>query len=177
MRHYQRVFIPGATYFLTFNLARRHGTLLVDHIDALRKAFRSTQASHTFTTHAVVVLPDHVHCLVELPEGDADFPTRIRLIKSKFSRTLPKTESISHSRERKGERGIWQRRFWEHLIRDEVDFARHMDYVHYNPVKHGLVSRVGDWPYSSFHRLVKLGVYPANWGNRSSTMDLPYDSP
>jgi putative transposase len=101
---------------------------------------------------------------LDLPEDDADFATRGRLIKSGFSRALPATERISQSRLRKGERGIWQRRYWEHTLRDEDDFARHADYIHFNPVKHGLVARVKDWPHSSFHRMVRLGVYPADWG-------------
>jgi putative transposase len=116
-----------------------------------------------FTTDAVVVLPDHLHAVWTLPEGDADFGTRWRQIKSAFSRSLAPTEPISESRAAKGERGIWQRRYWEHTIRDENDFARHVDYVHINPVKHRLVTRVRDWPYSSFHRMVKLGVYPEDW--------------
>jgi putative transposase len=98
-----------------------------------------------------------------LPEGDADFATRWRLIKSVFSHSLPAGEKISTSRADKGERGIWQRRYWEHTVRDESDFERHVDYIHINPVKHGLVARVRDWPFSSFHRMVRLGVYPEGW--------------
>jgi putative transposase len=99
-----------------------------------------------------------------LPEGDRDFATRWRLIKSIFSRGVPKCEHVSASRLEKGERGIWQRRYWEHTLRDEADYARHADYIHFNPVKHGHATRVHDWPYSSFHRMVKLGVYPLDWG-------------
>ena len=98
-----------------------------------------------------------------MPEGDRDFATRWRLIKSKFSRNFAVGESISASRAAKRERGIWQRRYWEHTIRDEDDLARHVDYVHINPVKHGLVTRVSDWPHSSFHRMVKLGIYAEDW--------------
>jgi REP-associated tyrosine transposase len=111
----------------------------------------------------MVVLPDHLHAVWTLPENDPDFAMRWRLIKSAFSRSLVAGERISRSRIAKGERGIWQRRYWEHTIRDENDFARHMDYIHINPVKHALVPRVRDWPYSSFHRMVKLGVYPEDW--------------
>jgi putative transposase len=103
----------------------------------------------------MVVLPDHLHAVWTLPEGDANYATRWRLIKSAFSRSLATGEPISDSRAAKGERGIWQRRYWEHTIRDANDFARQMDYIHINPVKHGLVPRVSDWPYSSFHRMVK----------------------
>lgn len=116
-----------------------------------------------FEIHAWVVLPDHLHCVIELPDGDADFALRWRLIKIRFSKSLPKTELRSEARVRRGERGIWQRRFWEHLIRDEQDFAAHMDYVHINPLKHGLVTRLADWPFSTFHRLVDEGVYPVDW--------------
>jgi REP element-mobilizing transposase RayT len=108
----------------------------------------------------MVVLPDHLHAIWTMPPGDADFATRRRLIKTGFSRRLPAGERISHSRVVKGERGIGQRRYWEHTIRDERDFARHVDCIHINPVKHGLVTRVRDWPHSSFHRMVKLGDYP-----------------
>ena len=109
-----------------------------------------------------------------LPEGDADFSTRWRLIKSAFSRRLPSNERISQSRSAKGERGIWQRRYWEHTIRDENDFVRHVDYVHINPVKHGLVDRVRDWAASSFHRHVELGNYPADWAGDLSDDDRDY---
>jgi putative transposase len=101
--------------------------------------------------------------VIELPPDDADFATRWRLIKVAFSKALPKTERRSSVRMARNERGIWQRRYWEHLIRDEADFRAHMDYVHINPIKHGLVKRLTDWPYSTFHRLVEQGVYPADW--------------
>jgi putative transposase len=137
--------------------------LLTGHVDQLRTAFRKVQRRHPFTIDAMVVLPDHLHTVWTMPEGDADFATRWRLIKSAFSRRLPAGERISDSRAGKGERGIWQRRYWEHTIRDESDFVRHIDYIHINPVKHGLVTRVRDWPYSSFHRMAKLGVYREDW--------------
>ena len=104
-----------------------------------------------------------MHCVFTLPEGDSDFSLRWRLIKSGFSRALAKTESLSAVRQAAGERGIWQRHFWEHLIRDDLDFARHIDYVHVNPLKHGLVKRVGDWPFSTFHRYVEAGIYVTDW--------------
>ena len=111
----------------------------------------------------MVVLPNHWHGIWTLPEGDADLGVRISRVKSLFSRSIPATESRSASRVARGERGIWQRRFWEHTIRDETDYARHIDYVHWNPVKHGHVQQVMDWPYSSFHRYVKSGLYLENW--------------
>ena len=160
---YRRNFVPGGSFFFTVNLADRRLGLLVEHVDYLRAAFRKVRQRHPFTVDAIVVLPDHLHAVWTLPEGDADFAMRWRQIKSGFSRSLPAVEQISRSRAAKGERGIWQRRYWEHTIRDEDDFIRHDDYVHINPLKHGHVRRVIDWPYSSFHRLVRLGIYPEDW--------------
>jgi putative transposase len=169
MTDYRRNYIAGGSFFFTVNLAERRLRLLTEHIDELRIAFRQTRQHHPITIDAIAVLPDHLHAVWTLPEGDADFATRWRLIKSAFSRSLPTGERISASREAKGERGIWQRRYWEHTLRDENDFARHIDYTHINPVKHGLVPRVRDWPYSSFHRMVRLGVYPEDWAGDVST--------
>jgi putative transposase len=163
MTNYRRNFVPGAGYFFTVNLADRRSRLLTGNIALLRAAFRYARGRHPFAVDAIVVLPDHLHAMWTLPEGDCDFALRWRLIKSTFSRGLPAGEQVSPSRARKGERGIWQRRYWEHTLRDEGDVARHADYIHYNPVKHGYVRRVRDWPYSSFHRMVRLGIYPEDW--------------
>jgi putative transposase len=163
MTAYRRNFIPGGCFFFTVNLADRRLRLLTENVEALRSAFRETRQRHPFTIDAMVVLPDHLHAVWTMPEGDRDFSTRWRLIKSTFSRNFAAGEPVSASRAAKGERGIWQRRYWEHTIRDEDDFERHIDYVHINPVKHGFVTRVSDWPYSSFHRMVKLGIYPEDW--------------
>ena len=175
MPNYRRAWHPGGTYLFTVNLLQRHGNdLLVKNADLLRKVVRSVQARHPFRIHGWVVLPEHMHCVIELPPGDADFATRWRLIKMDFSKALPKTEALSKVRAARGERGIWQRRYWEHLIRDDADMQAHMDYVHFNPVKHGLVRRVADWPISTFHELVKQGIYPPDWGGGSDTL-LVYD--
>lgn len=164
MPDYRRAWMPGGTYFFTVNLLQRQDNdLLTRHIDILREAVKSVRQRYPFTIHGWVVLPDHLHCVIELPANDADFATRWRLIKMGFSKALPPTERRSSVRLKRGERGIWQRRFWEHLIRDEADFRAHMDYVHINPVKHGWVKRVSDWPHSTFHRLVKQGIYPPDW--------------
>jgi len=160
---YRRNFIAGGSFFFTVNLAERRFLLLTEYIDELRVAFREVRQRHPFTIDAMVVLPDHLHAVWTLPDGDADFSTRWRQVKSAFSRKLPGGEAISSSRSAKGERGIWQRRYWEHTIRDENDFGCHIDYVHINPVKHGFVTRARDWPHSSFHRMVKLGMYPEDW--------------
>jgi putative transposase len=163
MTDYRRNFVPGGSYFFTVNLANRRLRLLTDHIDLLRAAFRNTRMRHEFKIDAIVILPDHLHAVWTLPDGDADYATRWRLIKSAFSRDLPRSERISESRETRDERGIWQRRYWEHTLRDEDDYANHVDYIHFNPVKHGHVSRVRDWPHSSFHRMVQEGTYPEDW--------------
>jgi putative transposase len=163
MPDYRRNRVPGGTYFFTVNLLQRNRTLLTDHIELLRASVRTARRAKPFHIDAWVVLPDHMHCIWTLPAGDADYAARWKAIKIAFSRALPRTESLNAARLAKGERGIWQRRYWEHTIRDERDYAAHMDYVHINPVKHGHVTRVADWLYSSFHRLVEAGVYVPNW--------------
>ena len=162
---YRRAKIKGGTYFFTVNLADRNESLLIDYIDVLRNEFSHVKNQRTFKIDGIVILPDHIHAIWTLPEDDSDFSTRWRLIKSGFSKKLPKTERINQSRQNKKERGIWQRRFWEHQIQDENDFIQHMNYMYYNPVKHGYVENVKDWLYSSFHRDIKLGVYDVNWGS------------
>jgi putative transposase len=172
MRTYTRARIPGSMYFFTVNLASRGGnTLLVDRVSELREAFLATRRDHPFEVVAIVVLPDHLHCLWCLPQDDANFPMRWRLIKARFSGSLPVVELVSDSRKRKGERGVWQRRYWEHVIRDEADYHRHADYIHFNPVKHGYVSAVKDWPHSSFHRHVQGGQYPLDWGGTTEILN------
>lgn len=164
MPNYRRAYIPGGTWFFTVNLLQRHGNdLLVREIHLLRDTVRRVRQRYPFHIDAWVVLPEHMHAIWTLPPGDSDFSTRWRLIKSGFSRVLPKTERRSAVRRSAGERGIWQRHYWEHAIRDEADHGRHVDYVHANPVKHGWVRRVSDWPYSSFHRYLAQGMYPADW--------------
>jgi putative transposase len=152
MPNYRRAFVAGASWFFTVNLFERKSRLLVDHIDALREAVRETRQRFPFEIDAMVVLPDHLHAVWTLPEGDCDFPVRWRLIKIRFSKSIPGGEPLTTTRRVRGERGIWQRRYWEHMIRDERDYSRHIDYCWLNPVKHGLVANVEDWPFSSFHR-------------------------
>ena len=131
MTDYRRYHFPGHTYFFTVNLADRRQRLLTDHIDDLPSAFREVMHAHPFTIHAIVILPEHLHCLLELPPGDSDYSTRWRQIKSAFSRILPKAEAVSASRARRNERGIWQRRFWGHTARDEAGFAARFDDIHF----------------------------------------------
>jgi putative transposase len=162
--HYRRTDVAGATYFFTINLAERHRTLLTDHVATLRTVMRGVKQRHPFHIDALVILPDHLHCIITLPEGDADYPLRWTLIKAGFSRRIPKTERRNVSRVDKGERGVWQRRYWEHMIRGARDYARHVDYIHFNPVKHGYVQRAADWPYSSIHRYIAAGTLTRDWG-------------
>ncbi|MDR7295925.1 putative transposase [Pelomonas aquatica] len=166
---YRRADTPGATYFFTLNAADRSGQLLTNHIDALRDSFRTVRKSRPFVMDAICVLPDHLHVLMTLPREDADFATRIMLVKQGFSRRVPQGERISASRASKGERGLWQRRYWEHLIRDDVDFERHGDYIHFNPVKQGWAERAADWPHSSIHRFIRGGVIDAGWASVGGT--------
>ena len=163
MSNYRRVRVPGGTYFFTVNLLERRRGVLVEHIDLLRDAFRAARAARPFHLLAIVVMPDHLHCVWRLPDGDADNANRWAQIKSGFSRALPIHERRSSRRIARRERGIWQRRYWEHLVRDDDDLRRVVDYVHINPVKHGYVARAADWPYSSFRRWVATGVYPLDW--------------
>jgi putative transposase len=163
MTDYRRNRVPGGTFFFTVNLYDRRSGLLIQHIDILRDAVRQTQSRTPLHIDAWVVLPDHMHCLWTLPDGDLDFSSRWSAIKINFSRHIPAGEYRSASRAAKRERGIWQRRFWEHTIRDDRDYAAHVDYIHFNPVKHGLVASAADWPFSSFHRAMAQGLYPPQW--------------
>ncbi|SMF96937.1 putative transposase [Methylomagnum ishizawai] len=164
MPNYRRAFIPGGTWFFTVNLLQRRGNhLLVSEIDLLPVTVKNVRDHHPFQINAWVVLPEHLHCIWTLPPGDSDFSTRWRLIKSGFSRARPKTERRSEVRQAAGERGIWQRHYWEHAIRDDADYERHVDYVHMNPLKHGWVRRVSEWLYSTFHRYVEKDIYPMDW--------------
>jgi len=159
MSDYRRLYIPGGTYFFTL-VAYRRQTIFADdaRVELLRQAFREVKAKRSFDVLAAVILPDHLHCLWRLPEGDADFSTRWQMVKTNFSRHIPaKTR-------KNGAKTVWQPRFFDHCIRDEYDVHKHLDYIHYNPVKHGLVASPGDWPHSSFGRFVAQGLYPSNWG-------------
>ena len=167
MPNYRRAFIPRGCWFFTVNLLQRRQSLLIEHIDVLRNAFAATGEDYPFQTVAIVVLPDHLHAIWNLPPDDTDFSTRWRLIKTRFAKSLPMKEPRSAVRKDRRERGIWQRRFWEHLIRNDNDYARHVEYCYINPVKHGLVRRVQDWPHSSFHRDVKRGLFPLDWAGEA----------
>lgn len=166
MPNYRRALTPGSTWFFTIALLerRQHNRLLVEHFDRLRRAVAAERVRRPFDVLAWVVLPEHMHWIWTLPPGDSDFPTRWRRIKTDFSKSLPALEHRSRTRVRRGERGIWQRRYWEHQIRDDIDLERHVDYIHYNPVKHGWVDTPRNWHWSSFRRWVERGHYPLDWG-------------
>ena len=174
MANYRRNIVPGGSFFFTVNLADRRSHLLTDKIASLRSAYRVVAQRHPFITEAVVVLPDHLHCIWTLPPGDRDFATRWRLIKTEFSKHITVGESRSSSRVAKAERGIWQRRYWEHTLRDERDFEAHCNYIHFNPLKHGHVTRVSAWPFSSFKKFVQAGVYPSDWGGGAQEEDADH---
>jgi len=161
---YRRANAAGGTYFFTVVLAERRSALLVERVELLREAIAAARQRHPFNIVAMVVLPDHLHAVWRMPPDDADYPMRWSLIKAAFSHNNPRQEHIRASRMAKRERGIWQRRFWEHQIRDDVDLQTHVDYIHHNPVKHGYVGRVSDWPYSSIHRYVRSGWIGEDWG-------------
>ncbi|EPV8393527.1 MULTISPECIES: REP-associated tyrosine transposase [Enterobacteriaceae] len=150
MSNYRRSYIPGGTWFFTVNLQNRQSDLLTRRIDQLRTAIALVKCKKPFQINAWVILPEHMHCIWTLPERDSDYSGRWREIKKSFTRALAQSQ-------------IWQPRFWEHTIRNDEDYRRHMDYVYINPVKHRLVGRVSDWPYSTFHRDVRQGLYPEDW--------------
>jgi len=160
---YRRNYVPGGTFFFTAALANRRSTRLTQHASILRFAFRKARAEHPFDIDAIVILPDHLHAIFTLPAGDADFSQRWRRIKTVFTRGVLFSGATIEGRDKTG-RDLWQRRFWEHTIRDDRDFKSHVDYIHINPTRHGLVTNPIDWPYSSLHRYIRKGILAPNWG-------------
>ena len=164
---YRRAFLPGGSFFFTLVMeGRRPVFASAEAVDVLRGAFQSVLLARPFELDAMVVLPDHLHCIWTLPPGDADFATRWRLVKTWFTKHCDPALRLTPNRARaaRNEQALWQHRYWEHMLRDETDFTRHVEYIHFNPVKHGLVSSAIDWPYSSFRQYVEAGVYPPDWG-------------
>lgn len=154
---YRRVLIPSAKYFFTLVTNSRQPVFKDEHsVALLRSAFRYVMKKWPFSIDAIVILPDHIHCIWGLPEGDVDYSTRWRLLKSWLTRKYRVRDNIRFP--------LWQNRYWEHLIRDEEDYANHVDYIHYNPVKHGFAEKPADWPYSSFKKYVDSGCYDDRWG-------------
>lgn len=170
MPEYRRTLIEGGTYFFTVVTYNRLPILTMTKArELLRSAWTNVQERFPFTNVATCLLPEHIHCIWTLPEGDANYSIRWKEIKRLFTRDyleqIGPGEAKNPSRLARGEAAIWQRRFWEHWIRNENDLRRHLDYLHFNPVKHGMVERVYDWPWSSFHRYVRMGYYEKEWGN------------
>ncbi|MDO4697932.1 MAG: transposase [Pasteurellaceae bacterium] len=166
MANYRRDFTKGGIYFFTIVLQDRTKDYLVRYIDIFRLVYKKTVERYPFETLAICILPDHFHLIMQLPENDHNYSIRISFLKSLFSKSLPKEcRKPNESQVKSREAGIWQRRFWEHLIRDNKDLENHMDYIYYNPVKHNYVNSVQDWIYSSFHRDVEKGIYPKDWGS------------
>jgi putative transposase len=168
MSCYKRWMLPGSTYFFTLVTYERRPIFDEETVPLLGKVLREVRASYPFSTLAMVVLPDHLHCVWSLPSVDADFSTRWKIIKRKFTflwlRLGANDVEVSQARRERGEHGVWQRRFWEHLVRDEQDLERCCDYIHFNPVKHGLATRPGAWRWSTFSRFVRAGDYAPDWG-------------
>jgi len=177
MSHYRRLVIPGASYFFTVVTYRRRPILCDTPVrSALRAAIETVRVQHPFVIDAWVLLPDHLHCIWTLPPDDADYSIRWNLIKRSVSLTCAeqyrRTDWMTVSKSKHRESTFWQRRFWEHGLRDDRDFFHHVDYIHFNPVKHGYVERVRDWPYSTFHRYVAHGVYPPDWADIPDIHDI-----
>lgn len=177
MQQYRREWIPGGTYFFTVNTYQRQKLLTkLPFYQALKASIKEVRKDHPFEIIAFVLLPDHLHCIWTLPENDGNYSLRWSLIKRKVSQEtriyLP--DSISDSRIKRHESGLWQRRFWEHRIRDENDLEMHVNYVHYNPVKHGYVNNVSEWSYSSFHRYARKGILPVDWGGFVEPVELSF---
>ena len=168
---YRRLIYPGGVYFFTINLRDRKSSLLISHIDELRQSFKKVQLRYPFKLPGIVILPEYLHMLMELPDGDSNYSLCLSLIKRYFSMQLRPVEYINEARVKKRERGIWQHPFWEHLIRDDLDYERHMNYILYNPVKHGYVTKPSDWPFSSIHRDIRLGKIPLDWACANNFSD------
>jgi putative transposase len=172
MSDYRRCYVPGGSYFFTMVTERRAGILANDKArDCLREAIRHCRRQLPFRVDALVMLPDHVHAIWTLPTNDSDYSKRWGIVKKHFTQNWLASggaeQLVTASRLRYRRRGIWQRRFWEHALRDERDYQNHLDYLHFNPVKHGLVKNVIDWSYSSFHRWLEQGFYSESWGSRT----------
>lgn len=169
MSHYRRYYVAGGTYFLTIKLDNPRSKLLVEQVDLLRESYAYIQKKYPFETIAICVLPNHIHAIWTLPHDDSNYSLRVRLLKTRFSSYFNAMPNLSHSKLRRHEKGIWQRRFFEHTICDERDLENCIHYIYFNPVKHGWVTQVKDWQFSSFHRDVKRGWLPENWGGTSKT--------
>ena len=171
MTNYRRNRLDGGTYFFMVNLADRFGALLTTTLNCSVTPSRYTKLRHPFNIDAMVDLPDHLHAVWTLPPTDAGYALRWLLIKTVLLTISHGGRATLDESRSRGERGVWQRRYWEHTVRDNRDLTSHIDYIHFNPLKHGHVARVADWPYSSFHRLVRAGMLPLDWGGDVTALD------
>ena len=167
---YRRNFVPGGTYFFTAALQDRTSSYLIDHIDPLRQSIQMVKNKSHFDEIATVIMPDHLHTIWKLPKNDFDYPGRWKAIKSLFTRSIVKS-GVPLVKSARGEYQLWQRRYWEHTITDEQDLKTHIDYIHYNPVKHGYVDKISEWKPSSFHRFVRAGILPDDWGESLNDLE------
>jgi putative transposase len=169
--HYRRSFVPGGTFFFTVTLYNRKSCLLVERIELLKEAVHSVKNQYPFQMKAYVVLPEHLHMIWELPNGDSNYSLRWKKIKALFSKSINRS-GFELPKTKHNEYRLWQRRFWEHAIKDMSDFENHVNYIHYNPIKHGLVNELHDWPYSSFHHYVQSGRLCEHWASsRRNSVD------
>lgn len=178
MTDYRRAYLKGGTFFFTGVTYKRYPVFKrKSSVDLLWRSIKSVVDEHPFEMRAYVLLPDHIHCIWTLPKEDSDYSTRWKKIKSRFTRRYSSSNigPISESMRKKGERGVWQRRFWEHVIWDQEDFNKHCDYIHFNPVKHGLVDSPAKWKYSSFSEFVEKGMYSPNWGQEALSSLIEMD--
>ena len=168
--NYRRNYVPGATFFFTVVTFERIPFLCDERARRiLRESIKACGRRWPFTIDSIVLLPDHLHCIWTLPPNDADFSKRWGWIKKEFTKTWigadGRVGAVSPSKKRERRQGVWQPKFWEHTMRDDEDYVNHVDYIHYNPVKHGHVRSPADWPWSSFHRYVRMGAYPPDWAS------------
>jgi len=163
MPNYRRNYVPSGTFFFTVNLADRGSDLLIREVETLRTAIRKTLRTKPFHIDAWVILPEHMHCIWTLPEHDTDYSGRWRAIKMRFTKALLNAELKPPEAVAGDGREIWQKRFWEHTIRDDKDYRAHMDYVHFNPVHHCLTDHPARWAHSTFQKCVERGFYDPSW--------------
>ena len=170
MSNYTRVFAQEHPYFITINTEKRR-PILIDNITILRQAFANSKQYFDYSIDAICILPDHLHMII-YPKNEKDYPNIIKSIKTYFSKNINQTFDMSQSKIKKKELGIWQRRYYEHTIRDEKELEKYRNYIHYNPVKHHLIRSANEWEYSSFSKFVSRGYYDIDWYNLDEDIDL-----
>ena len=174
MSNYRRAFQENSYVFITM-VTHKRNPILIQNIEKLRSSYKKVKEKFEFEMFGIVVLPDHIHMIIK-PENIKEYPIIIKSIKAYFSRTIDEKNiekiKLTKSKIKKKEKGVWQRRYWEYTIRDEDDLYKHLDYIHWNPVKHGYIENVRDWKYSSFHKFVNQKLYDINWGSTNDTKHI-----